>query len=610
MTGYATLVAALEDQGRVAPSWGEGTMAHCPGPMHTSGDARPSLHVTEGDDGKPLFFCFVGCDAPDILDALGLSWGSILDGSEAPASGRVVAHYTYVDADGDPVYRKVRVEPKGFYQERWESRGGIKGVEGGEWVKGGPRDSVILYQLPTVLEAVKKGVPVYVVEGEKDVHTIEATQTGVIATTSGGATSWSPACTEALRGANVTIVGDRDDAGRKHVEQVLAEIGGVVASVRVAWPLEGKDVTDHIYAGHSLAELSAFEAVDLDDDDWADEPADVDWLEPGLLARRTLVWAYGPTESAKSMALMGIAADLSRRGEHVRYYGEEMDRATEANRIARFRPDRRYFHWKNGRGLDLSDPEQVSQVIAETRGMGLCIFDSYERVWGNVRANENRRAVEFARMAHNITISTGATVVVIDHTGFGFRDADGNLHDQTEPRGASAKRQQADTAILFSKRGEWIKGEPYRFRIQNKKPGRIGNPFDHNMLVVDTADGGLAVVHESLHILGAKEAHNILGVSEASGSPRSGAETGTVDGGVSTPPEPSKPLTPEALKHEHSSGQKWCAFCGNMTPEPTARERMKAKIDQARLAATLDDDEREALRVVTEWAQQQLSSSF
>jgi hypothetical protein len=529
MQGYATLVATLNEQGRVAPSWGEGTMAHCPGSQHSNGDSRPSLHVTEGDNGTPLFYCFAGCDASDILDSLGLRWADILEGSKGQTEAhRVVARYVYTDADGTPVYRKVRVEPKGFYQERLETD-----AEGnGEWVMGGPKDSVILYQLPLVLKAVSDGTPIYIVEGEKDVHTIEATQTGVVATTAGGATSWSDACSQALKGAySVRIVTDRDEAGRKHADQVLSALVGLVDHVQIVYPLEGKDVTDHIYAGHSLDELAAYEPVDLDDDDWSDEPGDVDWLEPGLLARRTLVWAYGPTETAKSMALMGIACNLSRRGEHVRYYGEEMDRTTEANRIARFAPDRSYFHWKNGRGLDLSQPEQVAQVIAESRGMSLLIFDSYERVWGNVRANENRRAVEFARMAHDITIGTGATVVVIDHTGFGFRDADGSLHDQTEPRGASAKRQQADTAILFSSSGAWQKGHPYHFRIQNKKPGRVGNPFDHRMLVVDTAGGGLAVIHEEDYVLGEGQ------IGREDSQPTTPASTTVTAARVASPPK-------------------------------------------------------------------------
>jgi hypothetical protein len=169
----------------------------------------------------------------------------------------------------------------------------------------------------------------------------------------------------------------------------------------------------------------------------------------------------------------------------------------DVDRIQRFQPDPEFFHWKNGRGLDLMVDEAVDRVIQENKGSAFIIFDSYERVWGG-RANENRRAAEFAAVCKRIIVETGATIAVIDHTGYPEKDESGKAHSQRRARGASAKEQQADMAILFESRGDWRgRGHDYFFRITNMKPGRLGNVFTKDLILRDTAGGGIAVVSPS-----------------------------------------------------------------------------------------------------------------
>lgn len=45
-------------------------LARCP--AHE--DRTPSLSVRQGDDGRVLLYCFAGCGAVDVIDALGLDW--------------------------------------------------------------------------------------------------------------------------------------------------------------------------------------------------------------------------------------------------------------------------------------------------------------------------------------------------------------------------------------------------------------------------------------------------------------------------------------------------------------------------------------------------------
>jgi len=64
------LLARLEAVRRTGPSsW----MASCP--AHE--DRSPSLSIREGDDGRVLIYCFTGCGAIEILDALGLDFADL-----------------------------------------------------------------------------------------------------------------------------------------------------------------------------------------------------------------------------------------------------------------------------------------------------------------------------------------------------------------------------------------------------------------------------------------------------------------------------------------------------------------------------------------------------
>jgi len=50
-------------------------MACCP--AHE--DRSPSLSIRENDDGRVLIYCFAGCGAGDVLDAIGLRMSDLFD---------------------------------------------------------------------------------------------------------------------------------------------------------------------------------------------------------------------------------------------------------------------------------------------------------------------------------------------------------------------------------------------------------------------------------------------------------------------------------------------------------------------------------------------------
>ena len=185
-----------------------------------------------------------GCSPEAILKALGL------DGEEDGSSRtrRIVATYDYVDAEGRLLFQVVRFEPKHFLQRRRDGNGG--------WIWNLDGVAPVLYRLPEALAAARHGGRVFVCEGEKDANNVRAL--GLVATTAPmGAGKWRDSYSEALRGAHVVILPDKDEPGRKHAEQVARSLHGVAASVKVLeLPGDGvKDVSDWLAAGGTREEL-------------------------------------------------------------------------------------------------------------------------------------------------------------------------------------------------------------------------------------------------------------------------------------------------------------------------------------------------------------------
>lgn len=163
--------------------------------------------------------------------------------------------YVYQDGAGKPLYRVRRTATKRFYQERYVGKG--------KWERGLQGIERVLYSYPAVLDAAVKGGTVWVVEGERDADSLM--ELGLTATTnSGGAGKWKEELRIALMGAErVNLVWDNDKPdpktdkckGQEHalqVEQSLRKYGVPVEMFRAR---SGKDVTDHLQAGHSVDEL-------------------------------------------------------------------------------------------------------------------------------------------------------------------------------------------------------------------------------------------------------------------------------------------------------------------------------------------------------------------
>lgn len=260
-------------------------------------DKVASLSISVQEDGKVLLYCHAGCELRDILRAVDLKMTDLFpaaseDGPRTPGRS-IAATYDYTDANGKLEYQVVRFQPKGFSQRRREVT-----PNGTQWIWNVKGVTRYLFRLPRVKAAIAEKQTVYVVEGEKDVLTLE--QMGLTATcNAGGAGKWLKPYSQQLAGADVVILPDNDLPGKGHAELVALSLNGLAARVRVVelpdLPLKG-DVTDWVRAGGTAEELR--EIVDSAPDwrprDDPDAPMGIDghYLHDVGNARR-LIAAHG-----------------------------------------------------------------------------------------------------------------------------------------------------------------------------------------------------------------------------------------------------------------------------------------------------------------------------
>ncbi|MFN3562716.1 MAG: DUF927 domain-containing protein [Chloroherpetonaceae bacterium] len=157
-----------------------------------------------------------------------------------------VCSYVYVDENDNVLYERVRYIPKSFAYRRKVD---------GEYVYNMQGVKHVLYRLPDVIHSNLKNQMIFFVEGEKDVETLRAL--GLTATTTGDANAkWIEAnadVLEPLHGANVVVLCDNDEVGRKYATAVCEALRGKTSKLKLVdlarhvpdFP-EKADVTDWI----------------------------------------------------------------------------------------------------------------------------------------------------------------------------------------------------------------------------------------------------------------------------------------------------------------------------------------------------------------------------
>jgi DNA primase len=149
------------------------------------------------------------------------------------ARASIAATYDYTDEAGRLLFQAVRMDPKDFQQRK------PNGKAGWVWnIKGVRR---VLYRLPELVKRTTETV--FICEGEKDVHSLEAL--GLLATCNPmGAGKWRAEYSETLRGRSAVILADNDKPGRAHAAAIAADLLQVDCEARLVEVPKGKDVSD------------------------------------------------------------------------------------------------------------------------------------------------------------------------------------------------------------------------------------------------------------------------------------------------------------------------------------------------------------------------------
>lgn len=243
---------------------GSDVQKSCRCSAHDDRNASLSIRL---DADKVLLHCHAGCTVEDILASLELAPADLFneplrreDRRDRPADDtwmpctkdehRRVAEYRYTDEQGNLIHGVVRCDRKQFWQWRPDAtaksgrRWKLNDEQGKRLVRAVP------FRLPQVLKAIAEDRVIWLCEGEKDCLALVGR--GLEATcNAGGAGKWTLEHAQFFKGADISIVADRDEAGEKHAKAVVETLRGIARSVYVYQAAEGKDAADHLEAGYS-----------------------------------------------------------------------------------------------------------------------------------------------------------------------------------------------------------------------------------------------------------------------------------------------------------------------------------------------------------------------
>ena len=195
--------------------------ADCP----ACGDKKQHLYINFAPDGKVLLDCKKGCAFDDIVSATNIPQKNFFPDQPGHKRWELLREHVYTDIDGNILGKKsILRKPDGGKSAVWYR------LENGTYVKGLNGMKFPLYHLH---KFTKTTGTLVIVEGEKDVETVE--RFGIAATTSpnGAGARWKTEYNKFLKNRNVVIITDNDEAGEKYGAETASRISGAAAAVKL-----------------------------------------------------------------------------------------------------------------------------------------------------------------------------------------------------------------------------------------------------------------------------------------------------------------------------------------------------------------------------------------
>jgi len=186
-----------------------------------------------------------------LRDNLGVQIDDEYDGgadlSALKAPQRIAEQYVYVTAAGEPHLVVYRWAPAKTFTQA---------LPDGRKPSDNPQFEPLPYRLDKIARAGRR-TPIFICEGEKDVHSLEAL--GLVATCNpGGSGKWKAEYAQHFEGRRLVLLPDNDEPGRRHMQQVAASMLPCASEIRLVelpdLPDKG-DPTDWLEAGGSRQQL-------------------------------------------------------------------------------------------------------------------------------------------------------------------------------------------------------------------------------------------------------------------------------------------------------------------------------------------------------------------
>lgn len=426
-----------------------------------------------------------------------------------------VCEYPYTDEQGAELFRVQRFEEAGckktFRQGHYD--------EDGKWVGNIHGVRRVLYRLPEVQAATH----VIFVEGEKDADRLVAL--GFRATTSPmGASSWNKEHYAAfLKDKNIAIISDNDQPGRKHADNVAADLKSVADSVRIVnlpdLPEQG-DVSDWFDAGGTEEELKEIiKAAPMVEQQGAIDPLAIlrgyevsddyvnglgreEFLYPNFIIKNHIIVIIAESGGGKTTLLFfTVAPELSKNGLIV-WYVDSDSPASDHKRMKQFAKN-------NGINFlipDVNEGKSIQSLMGDIETLAdshtnlnnyVFFFDTLKKF---IDLMSKRSSKDFFVLMRKLT-KLGATVVLPGHANK-HRDVNGNLvfegvgdvKSDTDELIYFEKTKRQDgtldvTTVVDTDRGAKVRGlfQPFSFNVNiDRTVTFYDNPLD----IVDRSGSG------------------------------------------------------------------------------------------------------------------------
>jgi 5S rRNA maturation endonuclease (ribonuclease M5) len=403
-----------------------------------------------------------------------------------PAAQHIEATYEYEKADGAVAYIVTRMGPqKTFWQK----------LPDGRKPKDDPDFVALPFHLPRLLK--NPDATVFIVEGEKDVLTLEAH--GLVATCNhGGSGAWKECHAEWLASRRVVILPDNDAPGREHGNKIAGSLKNKASAIKLinlaGLPDKG-DVTDWlecnsindlkeiVRASNMLAVVETPLPV-MSIEQVIDMPA-VHWLIQDLIPENSLTMLYGASGSGKTFLILSILCSIAHGKD---WFGRGAQQGccvlVAGEGVGGLRKRLLAYHKAHDLGYDaplyiipravnLMQQEEVDDLIEtiEIRTAGvpvkMIVFDTLARsMHGDADENSSQAMGQAIAEMDRVKTHFGCAVVPVHHTG---KDNDRSRGG----RGSSALIGALDTSIFVARH----EGDLVEVDVQKQKDGEQKPPL-------------------------------------------------------------------------------------------------------------------------------------